>query len=574
VRRALAVVEGVREGQSLSALLGYQFERALHDAKLDRFIAGFRNAYPLAPLVDPSAPDTEQAQVAIGARNVVDGQALRRDRADLGGMALEAVAGEPLVDNEEPALTRMIAELDETFDAVGDLLLAESVHHLVGGNPLRAGLAADAVGRGQDLPSEFDVLRTPRGGVGVMHHVGILLPDSRPRGWADDRPLVDLEPRLEAWARHRLGPASAWHLGDLGWCALEVVAAPPAALRAAAGDGLDEDVFGALARVCERLRGALAGATPLTPTHLDPADPAPIAGYDLAELRARVTPWLKAVADAAGDLKKAKTTETAQPVLQLLGTLGVPVGLAGVGDVDRVRALLSDADLSPLAAPPDAAKHAAEASAWLAAVLATAARLLHPALKVVPVLTRSLPPAPEPVPVDDEVGAWLRDMALVRASVDALDGACVASEVLAGTDPPTTIVLQPRVDGNNAHPWVGTALPVAKGPRPPCSLVLQRDTSGHAACGLVVDSWTEVVPRAPGKHGPEEVVGVAFDFDRPGARAPQALLVGVAPDPERGWCSEDVHACVEEALLLARVRTLDLDDLPELRSVLPIPSPG
>ena len=573
VRRAQAMVEGVRAGQSVGALLGYQFERALHDAKLDRFVAGFRNAYPLAPLVDPAAPDTEQAQVSIGARNVVDGQALRRDRSKLDdGDALAAAAGAALGD-DAPALRRMLAELDETFDAVGDLLLAESVHHLVGGNPLRAGLAADAVGRGQDLPLDFDVLRTPRGGIGVTHHVGILLPDTPPRGWPDHRPLVELEPRLEAWARHRLGPASAWRLGDLDWCALEVVVAPPAVLRAATTDMLDDDHLAVLARVCERLRGALAVATPLTPAHLDPADPAPITGSDLPELRGRVAPWLKAVADAASDVAKAKTAEAAQPVLQRLGALGIPVGLAGAGDLERVRALLGDADLGPLPAPPDAAKHPADAADWLAAVLATTGRLLHPAVKIVPKLTLTLPPAPEPAPADDEVEAWLRDMTLVRANVDALDGAGVASQVLAGTEPAATAVLQSLVGGEQARPWVATAPPV-EGPRPALSLVLQRDAKSDGPCGLVVDSWTEVVPRPPGKNGPEEVVGVAFDFDRPGARAPQVLLLAVPPDPERGWCAEDVHACVEEALLLARVRTLDLDDLPELRSVLPIPTPG
>ena len=60
-------------------------------------------------------------------------------------------------------------------------------------------------------------------------------------------------------------------------------------------------------------------------------------------------------------------------------------------------------------------------------------------------------------------------------------------------------------------------------------------------------------------------------LDRPGARAPQALLVAVPPDLARGWCLEDVHACVEETRLLGRLRTLDLTDVPELSAVLPIP---
>jgi hypothetical protein len=130
VRRAQAMVEGVRTGQSVGALLGYQFERALHDAQLDRFVAGFRRAFPLAPLVDPEGVGHQEAQASIGARNVVDGQALRRDRHRLDDDAkLQEAAGSKL-DGDAPALRRMLAELDETFDAVGDLLLAEIVQLL------------------------------------------------------------------------------------------------------------------------------------------------------------------------------------------------------------------------------------------------------------------------------------------------------------------------------------------------------------------------------------------------------------------------------------------------------------
>src|SRR4029453_14213592 len=42
VHRAQWVLEGVRQGQSLGALLGYRFERGLHDDGLDRFIFPFR----------------------------------------------------------------------------------------------------------------------------------------------------------------------------------------------------------------------------------------------------------------------------------------------------------------------------------------------------------------------------------------------------------------------------------------------------------------------------------------------------------------------------------------------------
>lgn len=238
--------------------------------------------------------------------------------------------------------------------------------------------------------------------------------------------------------------------------------------------------------------------------------------------------------------------------------------------MDRVRTLLADVDLSEPGAAPGAAAPPVAAGAWLAGVLATTTALLHPAVRVAPRLTRALPAAPAPAPDADTVGAWLRDMGLVRPKVDALDGALVAAEVLAGTEPGDYLVAQPPIAPDGPRPWLATA-PPNEGARPRTALVLHGTPADEPHSGLVVDSWTEVVPRPPGPHGPEEIVGVAFDFDRPGTRPPQAMLIAVPPDPSRGWCSEDVHGCVEEALTLARIRTLDLADIPELRAVLPVP---
>ena len=51
-RLAAWLLDGVREGQPFPALLGYRFERALHDRGLDRFIAAFRRIAPLGPLAE------------------------------------------------------------------------------------------------------------------------------------------------------------------------------------------------------------------------------------------------------------------------------------------------------------------------------------------------------------------------------------------------------------------------------------------------------------------------------------------------------------------------------------------
>ena len=71
----------MRTGQTLGALLGYRFERALHDfggvLELDALIFAFRRAFPLtAGRLTPTQNPPPPADEAIEARNVVDGLAL------------------------------------------------------------------------------------------------------------------------------------------------------------------------------------------------------------------------------------------------------------------------------------------------------------------------------------------------------------------------------------------------------------------------------------------------------------------------------------------------------------------
>ena len=61
VRLAQWLLEGVREGQSLRALLGYRFERNLHEHSLDRYILPFRKIAPFGAL-NKVAADLEAAE--------------------------------------------------------------------------------------------------------------------------------------------------------------------------------------------------------------------------------------------------------------------------------------------------------------------------------------------------------------------------------------------------------------------------------------------------------------------------------------------------------------------------------
>ena len=75
VRRALWLLEGVRQGQSLGALLGFQFEQQLIDNGHGADVLAFRNAYPL--ITGKLTPIATTA-AAEGGPNVVDGTALVR----------------------------------------------------------------------------------------------------------------------------------------------------------------------------------------------------------------------------------------------------------------------------------------------------------------------------------------------------------------------------------------------------------------------------------------------------------------------------------------------------------------
>ena len=91
---------------------------------------------------------------------------------------------------------------------MGDLLLAEGVHQLVGGSPLRAGLAADTVGRAAPVPDRLDVVRTPRRTVSVNHAVGLAV---TPGGGAwPSTPRAVLDPVAEAIAAWALGAPEDW----------------------------------------------------------------------------------------------------------------------------------------------------------------------------------------------------------------------------------------------------------------------------------------------------------------------------------------------------------------------------
>ena len=72
------------------------------------------------------------------------------------------------------AVDAELRRLDETIDAVADLLMAESVYQLVRGNTAGASATLDSLARGV-RPPDPEVVKTPRGGTAVSHRAALVL---------------------------------------------------------------------------------------------------------------------------------------------------------------------------------------------------------------------------------------------------------------------------------------------------------------------------------------------------------------------------------------------------------------
>jgi hypothetical protein len=207
VRDAKWLLDGVRQGQPLGALLGYRFERRLHEINMDRFIQPFRQ---IAPLAAGKLEQTSLPLEAITANNVVDGLVLQQ-MFSAGESALLARLQQRVVANtaEITTLTKELRALNDAVDSIADALTAEAAYQLVRGNASRTASTLSAIANGEAPAPELEVARTPRSGIALTHRVLVLFsgqPDVT-TGWAgpDKSVRAAAEPMLNAWVAKLLG---------------------------------------------------------------------------------------------------------------------------------------------------------------------------------------------------------------------------------------------------------------------------------------------------------------------------------------------------------------------------------
>lgn len=346
---ATHVIDGVRQGQQLGALVGYQIERALAEAGLARLQLSLRTIAPLVArrLHDSDGADSLAAQEAVAANNVVDAVLLLKKHRPDDPALRTALAKIPqnvyldpgdwksLSNNEWTVVVGIMRKAADTIDAVADVMLAESVLQVAGGNPHRAAAAMDAMSTGASPSDTMEILETHDGAERLTHRVlavvGDRLPPSR---WNPNRPRALAEPRLEAWAAAHLGDpvdivlaeaaSRRITMAEAGMAALDLVHATEFAslersLRAAVPDLTDLTLavtrdpswprparaLGQVVRLAITLRAMIAGSRPLVPADLARPGEQATRNLDgaLPELVARVTDLVASLGAVVAELE-------------------------------------------------------------------------------------------------------------------------------------------------------------------------------------------------------------------------------------------------------------------------------
>ena len=115
---------------------------------------------------------------------------------------------------------------------------------------------------------------------------------------------------------------------------------------------------------------------------------------------------------------------------------------------------------------------------------------------------------------------------------------------------PLRVAQLPWTDGDR---WIATAFS-SSARRPPAgrlSVVIHAPAGfapGQPIGGLLVDAWTETIPAAT------RDTAMALRFNNASARAPQAILLAVNPDPAQPWTTTTLIDVLQETLALTRLR--------------------
>jgi hypothetical protein len=632
IRRARWIMDGVRNGQDLGALLGARLERRMQDAGIAGEIEDLRAAMLRAD--GSTAPPTAIVDGLLVAR----GRAYQEASADErdGYTAAEAAAADELatlvadasLTADQRTLLRDALDggLDD-LDAIADAVVAQSVFSLAEGNVPEATTTLTAASTGEPVFPPLRVADGRKSATTVTHRL-LLLVDPAARGvWAgvgaSGRALA--APAVEAWLEGVLGDPARYALvvhlrdpatggdaapplqrtlADVGLAALDVVALAPAG---------EETGLGRLGSVLSSWAEGQrpAGLDPAATVELDTGvgdpslDDLAVAGRalralldDARDLDARDLA-APGTTDAASGLDSAELEQRVDAVRGALTAADAAVAAAMAAGADLRAPLLACSGFDLPGTVPrgsDPATHAAQAAALRAAVarrladldariadeadlwdqLDDDARYLALRDRLELLVGRSLPLAPQ-FAADDGAGL---DATFARPRLPA-PAAATRWLAASGRVDPGALRLRVATDLTEALGGAGLEFAVGQLPDLPdegwaALSVPTADGRGRLSL-LVAGAAPSFAGAAAGLvlGAWTEVIpqlsrtaAVGMHFDSPAARPPQALLLCIA-DADDGFGFELVRDELLQTLALAKVRLAGPQMLGALGQYLP-----
>lgn len=192
IRKALVLHQGMKEGQELDALIGYQIERYLHEeykrskTECDALIYTLREAFRKEIQVS--------GEHASYSNRVVDGDAAleyvtskldkSEDKIELGTLLAEdfilkrrftKILNITESKQQAQAVGNALQQARETLDAYGDLIVSEAVFQHVRGNHVRAASVMDTVANG-NIPDRFEIVESIHEGEHIHTKTIAILP--------------------------------------------------------------------------------------------------------------------------------------------------------------------------------------------------------------------------------------------------------------------------------------------------------------------------------------------------------------------------------------------------------------
>lgn len=206
IRAALDLMDGIRNGQNLGVLLGYEFERKFReiylDPRINQFIYNLRSHYPLDNMVVDVSPDLSDLDKVV-ARNVVNGNKLIELLKE--GKINEIIQNSGVNNAVRELLIQAVDWIWNLTDALADINATEGVFQIVQGNTTKAGAMTNSLSKGRYL-HEPDVIASGKDGIKILQRFTLHLETNNPYIMYNDWSLISsadfrvkAEPYINKW---------------------------------------------------------------------------------------------------------------------------------------------------------------------------------------------------------------------------------------------------------------------------------------------------------------------------------------------------------------------------------------